>query len=225
MGNFFTTGPFWAVYVVLFLMAMARGQMMYWIGRIPTEQALKRTAPTTGWRARAHRWLSDGGADAGVRSIQRWGLPVVSFCYVTVGFQSLVQAAAGLLRIPLLWYILAQIPGSLAWAAIYSTIGFGLWAAIIAAAAGSPAGLIAMILALALIVTLIAIRIRRKRARAAAEPPLLTGAGSEPVETAGVDDGAGLEVDSTDAHGGGAVGSRSAHAGKASDDAPITPSS
>ncbi|WP_434080591.1 DedA family protein [Sanguibacter sp. Z1732] len=140
MGNFFTTGPFWAVYVVLFLMAMARGQMMYWIGRIPTEQALKRTAPTTGWRARAHRWLSDGGADAGVRSIQRWGLPVVSFCYVTVGFQSLVQAAAGMLRIPLLWYILAQIPGSLAWAAIYSTIGFGLWAAIIAAAAGSPAG-------------------------------------------------------------------------------------
>ncbi|MGC0142339.1 DedA family protein [Pseudactinotalea sp. Z1732] len=223
MGNFFTTGPFWAVYVVLFLMAMARGQMMYWIGRIPTEQALKRTAPTTGWRARAHRWLSDGGADAGVRSIQRWGLPVVSFCYVTVGFQSLVQAAAGMLRIPLLWYILAQIPGSLAWAAIYSTIGFGLWAAIIAAAAGSPAGLIAMTLALALAVTLIALRIRRKRARAAAEPPLLTGTGTEPVEPGSVD--GGLDGGDTGLRGGGAHGSQTAHARKASDDAPVTPSS
>lgn len=173
MGNFFTTGPFWAVYVVLFLMAMARGQMMYWIGRVPTEQALKRTAPTTGWRARAHRWLSDGGADAGVRSIQRWGLPVVSFCYVTVGFQSLVQAAAGMLRIPLLWYVLAQIPGSLAWAAIYSTIGFGLWAAIIAAAAGSPEGLIAISVVVAAVITLIVLRFRRrKRARATARPSL-----------------------------------------------------
>src|SRR5699024_1750945 len=115
MSNFLSEGPFWAVFTALFFGAMARGQLLYWIGRIPTEQALKRTAPTTGWQAKVHRWLSDGGADAGVRSIQRWGLPIVSLCYVTVGFQSLVQAAAGMLRTPLLWYILAQIPGALAW--------------------------------------------------------------------------------------------------------------
>src|SRR5690625_7379250 len=89
MSNFLSEGPFWAVFIVLFIGAMLRGQLLYWIGRIPTEQALKRTAPTSGWRYKVHRWLSDGGADAGVRSIQRWGLPIVSLCYLTVGFQSL----------------------------------------------------------------------------------------------------------------------------------------
>lgn len=164
MSNFLSEGPFWAVFTALFFGAMARGQLLYWIGRIPTEQALKRTAPTTGWQAKAHRWLSDGGADAGVRSIQRWGLPIVSLCYLTVGFQSLVQAAAGMLRTPLLWYILAQIPGSLAWAFIYSTIGFAMWAAVAAAAAGSPWGIIAIVLMLAAVVALI---VRRRRRRAA----------------------------------------------------------
>src|SRR5690625_3078806 len=166
MSNFLSEGPFWAVFIVLFIGAMLRGQLLYWIGRIPTEQALKRTAPTSGWRYRAHRWLSDGGADAGVRSIQRWGLPIVSLCYLTVGFQSLVQAAAGMLRTPLLWYVLAQIPGALAWAFIYSTIGFAMWAALAAAAAGSPWG-IAAIAAVVLTVVLLIVRRRRRTAKRA----------------------------------------------------------
>ncbi len=165
MNNFLSEGPFWAVFTFLFIGAMLRGQLLYWIGRIPTEQALKRTAPTSGWRYRAHRWLSDGGADAGVRSIQRWGLPIVSLCYLTVGFQSLVQAAAGMLRTPLLWYVLAQIPGALAWAFIYSTIGFAMWAALAAAAAGSPWG-IAAIAAVVLTVVLLIVRRRRRKAAA-----------------------------------------------------------
>src|SRR5699024_715407 len=126
-------------------------------------------ASSSGWRYKVHRWLSDGGADAGVRSIQRWGLPIVSLCYVTVGFQSLVQAAAGMLRTPLLWYILAQIPGALAWAFIYSTIGFAMWAAVAAAAAGSPWGLLAIVLVLAAVVTLIVHRRRRRAAQRAAD--------------------------------------------------------
>ncbi|HLS25048.1 MAG TPA: VTT domain-containing protein [Beutenbergiaceae bacterium] len=167
MSNFLSEGPFWAVFIVLFIGAMLRGQLLYWIGRIPTEQALKRTAPTSGWRYKVHRWLSDGGADAGVRSIQRWGLPIVSLCYLTVGFQSLVQAAAGMLRTPLHWYVLAQIPGALAWGFIYSTIGFAMWAALAAAAAGSPWG-IAIIAAVLLTVVLLVVRRRRRRAPAEA---------------------------------------------------------
>ncbi len=164
VSTFLNEGPFWMVFGALFLGAMARGQMMYWIGRIPTQAAINRTAPTEGWRARAHQWLAGGGADAGIRSLRKWGLPVVSVCYLTVGFQSIVQAAAGVLRIPLPWYILAQIPGALAWALIYSTIGFAVWAAVLAAAAGSPWGIAVLVALVALITTLV---VRRRRARAA----------------------------------------------------------
>lgn len=179
VSDFLANGPFWLVFAVLFVGAMLRGQMMYWIGRIPTEQALKRTAPTTGWRGRAHEWLSGGGADAGIRSIRRWGLPVVSAGYLTIGFQSVVQAAAGVLRIPLPWYILAQIPGALAWALIYSTIGFALWAAALAAAAGSPWGVAAIIALLATAVSAILLRRRRRRAASLLPAPTPTPSVSE----------------------------------------------
>src|SRR5690625_1581006 len=167
MSNFLSESPFWAVLSVLFIGAMLGGQLLYWNRLMPTEQALKRTAPSSGWRYKVHRWLSDGGADAGVRSIQRWSLPIVSLCYLTVGFQSLVQAAAGMLRTPLHWYVLAQIPGALAWGFIYSTIGFAMWAALAAAAAGSPWG-IAIIAAVLLTVVLLVVRRRRRRAPAEA---------------------------------------------------------
>lgn len=170
--EFLANGPFWAVFAAMFVLAMLRGQMMYWIGRLPTEQALKRIAPTSGWQARAHRWLSDGGADAGIASIRRWGLPVVSVGYVTIGFQSVVQAGAGVLRVPLPWYLLAQVPGALAWALIYSTIGFAVWAAVIAAAAGSPWGIAGIIALVAAIISVVVILRRRRTTRDRIDAPV-----------------------------------------------------
>lgn len=176
MSDFFDHGPFWLVFATLFLGAMARGQMMYWAGRIVTEQALRRTKPADGWRLQVHRWLAGGGADSGIRAIRRWGLAIVPVGYLTVGFQSMVQVGAGVLRIRLLWYALAQIPGALAWALIYSTIGFAIWGAILAAAAGSPLGLTALALAAIVLVTTILLRRRhrsRTRARSTAATALL----------------------------------------------------
>lgn len=162
MPDFLASMPFWVAFVVLFLGAMARGQMVYWVGRVATEQTLRRTHPQQGWKRRMHDWLEAGGAEPGVRALRRWGLGMVPLCYLTVGFQSMVQAAAGILRIELWKYVLAQIPGALAWATIYATIGFAAWEAVMAAAAGSPLGL-AAILAVTVVIVLTVVFMRRRR--------------------------------------------------------------
>lgn len=172
--DFLTGIPFWLAFVALFLGAMARGQAVYWVGRVATEQTLRRTSPTTeGWRRRAHEWLAAGGAEPGVRALRRWGLVVVPLSYLTVGFQSMVQAGAGILRIETWKYTIAQIPGALAWATIYTTIGFAAWEAVMGAAAGSPVGLAAILVVVVVIVSAIVLT-RRRRSVADAQP--------EPVE-------------------------------------------
>jgi len=160
--DFLATAPFWVAFVALFLGAMTRGQLVYWVGRVATEQTLRRTRPQDGWQRRMHGWLEAGGADPGVRALRRWGLVMVPLCYLTVGFQSMVQAGAGILRIEVWKYALAQIPGALAWATIYATIGFAAWEAVMATAAGSPLGL-AVILAVVLVIAVTIAFLRRRR--------------------------------------------------------------
>lgn len=158
------TAPFWVALLGLSAIAMARGQATYWIARLVTEQALRRVRPAEGWQARVHAWLQGEGIAHGRRSIERWGLVVVPLCYLTVGFQTVVLAAAGVLRITWLRFSLAQLPGALAWGLIYTTIGFAAWEAILLAAAGSPwalAGLIALLVVLA--ATLVSRRSRPRR--------------------------------------------------------------
>lgn len=162
MPDFLTELPFWVAFGFLFVGAMLRGQGTYWIGRVATEQTLRRTRPTSGWRLRAHQALSHQGTRTGVAAIRRWGLLVVPVAYLTVGFQSMVMAGAGVLRIPWPRFTLAQVPGALAWAGIYSTIGFAIWTAAIAAAAGSPAG-IAVLVAIALLILAVVLLHRRHR--------------------------------------------------------------
>ncbi|WP_159620650.1 DedA family protein [Ruania rhizosphaerae] len=178
MPEFLTGIPFAVVLASLSAGAWLRGQLLYWIGRIPTDQALRRTHPGHGWRKRVHDWLAGGGADAGIVAIRRWGLVAVPLCYVTVGFQSMVQAAAGVLRITWWKYALAQIPGALAWGTIYSTIGFAVWEAALAAAAGSPVGIGVIVVLVAAGVTAIVL-VRRRRERQPATLAAGDQAGSE----------------------------------------------
>lgn len=159
----FEDRPFLIALALLFGIAMARGQGTYWIARLVTEQALRHTHPTQGWQATVHRWLQGEGLARGRRSIERWGLVVVPLCYLTVGFQTLVLAAAGVMRIGWVRFTLAQIPGALAWGAIYATIGFAAWEAGMAAAAGSPWGVATLVLLVLLAIALVLTR--RSRAR------------------------------------------------------------
>lgn len=151
-------------FAVLFLVAVARGQLTYWIARAVTERALSRTAATQGWQASVHHWLQGEGPARGRRSLHKWGLVVVPLCYLTVGFQTLVLAAAGVMRITWVWFSLAQLPGAAAWALIYSTIGFAVWQAGLAAAAGSGLALAAFAsIAVVYAATLVSRRVRAKR--------------------------------------------------------------
>lgn len=162
MPEFLTGWPFWLVFGFMYLGATVRGQATYWTGRVVTEQTLRRSRPRTGWRRRAHAWLAGEGAERGIEAIRRWGLVVVPFSYLTVGFQTMVNAGAGVLRVSWPLYSVVQVPGALAWALIYSTIGWAVWEAAVAAAAGSPWGL-AGIVALAVVLGATALVRRRRR--------------------------------------------------------------
>lgn len=157
-------GPFWIALVVLFLGAMARGQATYWVARVVTEQTLARTHPIEGWMAQVHTWLQGEGTQRGRDALERWGLVMIPLCYLTVGFQTLVIASAGMLRIGWPIFTLVQIPGALAWGLIYATIGFAVWGAAIAAFAGSPLALLGLIAILLVVGLTIVLSHRRRRA-------------------------------------------------------------
>jgi membrane protein DedA with SNARE-associated domain len=159
--------PIAAVVAVLYLIATVRGQATYWLARALTEQALRhsdrraeegRSDRPDRW-AGLRRWLQGEDVEAGVRSLRRWGLAAVPFCYLTVGFQTLVLAAAGVLRIPWRQFTVAQVPGALAWAAIYATIGIAAWEAMLAAVAGRPAAVLGVG---AVVVVVVATRLSRR---------------------------------------------------------------
>ncbi len=157
---------FWLTFGLLFLVALLRGQLTYWVARVVVEGTLARTHPQQGWRRSVHTWLQGEGLARGRRSIQRWGLIVVPLSYLTVGFQTLVLAAAGVMRLRWSWFTAAQVPGAAAWALIYATIGFAVWQAAVAAAAGSPLALAGLgAIAVVYAATLVSKRIRNSRAR------------------------------------------------------------
>lgn len=60
--------------------------------------------------------------------VARWGAPVVAVSFLTVGIQTLVNLAAGVMRMPLRRYLPALIVGSILWAFLYATVGFATFA-------------------------------------------------------------------------------------------------
>lgn len=143
--------PFGVAFVLLWCIAMLRGQGTYWLARVLTEQALRHTRPTVGWRASAHSWLNSDALDRGRGAVQRCGIAAVPLCYLTVGVQTVVLASAGVLRMPWVRFTLAQSLGALAWAGIYATVGFAVWAAFMRAALdGGVVGIVVLAVLLAL---------------------------------------------------------------------------
>lgn len=141
--------PFIVALTLLWLIAMARGQATYWLARGVAGTTIRRTTDSNGWRRSVHEWLAGEGVGSGRRAIERRGLPMISLAYLTVGFQTLVMAGAGVLRIQWSRFTLAQVPGALAWAVIYATVGFAAWRTAMAAAAQSAwaLGVVAVVIA------------------------------------------------------------------------------
>ncbi|WP_156802506.1 DedA family protein [Corynebacterium lubricantis] len=162
--------PFWAVWLFLYFGATIRGQATYWIGRGVVTGAT-RTKRGPAWWQRTRDRLAEAETSAGHKAIERVGIVAIPFAYVTVGLQSAIILAAGLLQISWRKFSLAQIPGAVAWATIYSTIGFAAWASVARALAGDWWPLVVLLIVVAVIVGVIQWRRRRSRDRREANAP------------------------------------------------------
>lgn len=127
--------PFAIAVIALFCIVLLRAQATYWLGRAVAAGA------TT--RASVRRVTEGPGAVRAIALLHRWGPIAVTLSFFTVGLQTLVNAAAGLVRMPWLRYTLFMIPGCVAWAFIYATIGLAAFLAVVSAGAGSPWGIAA----------------------------------------------------------------------------------
>lgn len=147
--------PFLITFTVLLGIVFLRAQATYWIGRGVITGAM---------HTRLAGRLSGPRLTRAVGALKRWGLPVITISFVTVGFQTAVNAGAGLIR--MMWgrYTLAMLPGCIAWAAIYATVGLAAVTGWLRLGTGSRWAVIAGVIVLAaVVVTVLLIRRRRHR--------------------------------------------------------------
>ena len=148
--------PFAVVVAVLFVIVLLRAQATYWLGRGLTAGTIR-----SGIGAAIGRRLSGPGLARAATYLNRWGPLAVTVSFLTIGIQTLINLGAGLTRMPFAIYTAAMIPGCVAWAFIYATIGMTAFYAAVAAATGSPIGIAAVVAAVAAIALLV---LRRRRA-------------------------------------------------------------
>ena len=106
--------PFPFIVAAMFVIVFLRAGATYWLGRLASAGA---------HRTRLARMMDSPRYLKAIRSVNEYGAPIVAVSFVTVGFQTLANLAAGASRMPLPRYLPALVLGGLAWALIYSTIG------------------------------------------------------------------------------------------------------
>lgn len=133
----------WAIVAFLFVVVLLRAQGTYWAGRW-----LRRGADSVAHRpseppqdphgdpapalppptrsSRLARVLSGPEMDRAQRFLERWGYIGVPLSFLTVGFQTLVNATAGYIRMRWDLYTLAMLPGCVAWACVYGLVSLSL---------------------------------------------------------------------------------------------------
>lgn len=99
-----------ALYVIVFL----RANGTFWLGR---------AAAAGVRRTRLARLLASPGYRRAAQRIDRYGAPVIALSFLTVGFQTLANLAAGATGMLQRHYLPAVAVGSLLWALLYATLG------------------------------------------------------------------------------------------------------
>ncbi|GAA3340846.1 hypothetical protein GCM10017714_22360 [Curtobacterium pusillum] len=155
MPSFLEGLPFRWLVLALFVVVFCRAQGTYWLARGAVAGAS---------RSRWGRWLESAAVRRGSALLARWGLPVVTVSFLTVGMQTIVNAAAGVARVPWWRYTVAMVPGCVAWAFVSATVGIALFWAVVAAFAGSPWGVVALGASVAVGVVVWWVRRRRRPA-------------------------------------------------------------
>ena len=140
----------WAI-AFLYLVIWCRAGATYLVGR-----GARRAAE----RGRLSTMLRSPGVERATALVNRWGAWVVALSFLTVGFQTAANAAAGLTGMPARRYLPALAVGGLAWAVIYATVGLVAVVGWFELFLVSPAGAVAV---LALLVVLVAVVLRPRR--------------------------------------------------------------
>ncbi len=124
--SFITEGPWWGLFGFLFVVVLLRAQSTYWLGRwvrrgaaTVADHAEKRHSP----RARLARRFSGPAMDRARAFLDRWGFVGVPLSFLTIGFQTAVNGAAGYTRMRWDLYTAAMLPGCVAWATMYALVG------------------------------------------------------------------------------------------------------
>lgn len=152
--------PLIAVWALLYLIVLCRAGATYALGRAARRGAARFRRIDTLLRSAKYRRVEE--------QLHRWGAPLVALSFLTIGFQTVVNAAAGATRMALIRYLPALALGGAAWALIYSTIGFVGFAAIAVAYQRAPLLTIAALAVLLCALVLFVIVRIRTRSRSSA---------------------------------------------------------
>ncbi len=155
MTSWYEGEPFAVTVSVLFVIVLLRAQATYWLARGVRAGLLKTSLADRVTGARTER---------ATIALHRWGPPVVTLSFLTIGLQTVVNAAAGLIRMPWIRYSVAMVIGCAAWAVIYATIGIAAVEASLALAARSPWALVGVLVLAAVAVGAVMV-LRRRRSR------------------------------------------------------------
>ncbi|WP_062201898.1 DedA family protein [Demequina salsinemoris] len=128
--SFVSDGPWLGLFLFLFCVVLLRAQATYWAGRWVRRGAeVAAHDEVHGRRARFASHLSGPSWERAQRFLDRWGFVGVPLSFLTIGFQTMVNAAAGYTRMRWDLYTAAMIPGCVAWAVVYSFLGLSLMSA------------------------------------------------------------------------------------------------
>lgn len=122
----------WAIAIFLFIVVFFRTQATYWAGRWVRSGATTLAAePDKHPRlARVSARLSGPRLERGQALLDRWGFIAIPLSFLTVGVQTLVNAAAGYGRMRWDLYTLVMLPGCALWVGAYFAVGasaYRLW--------------------------------------------------------------------------------------------------
>lgn len=169
MPDWVDSASFWPLFAFFAGIAFLRTLVTYWIARTVSTWTVERTHTDRAWVIRIQGWLSGPNAIRGKRVLERWGLIAIPASFLMSGTKTIVNGAAGILRIPFGRYLAVMVLGCLIHGTIYATIGWATWTAALAAATGSPIG-IAVLIGLVALIVLAVIAHRRHHANM---PPVL----------------------------------------------------
>lgn len=107
--------PFPVIVCALFVIVFFRANATYWVGR---------ALAVGGQHSRFVSVLERPSYLRAANWIRNWGAPAVAVSFLTVGFQTMANLAAGVARMPLHRYLIAVFFGGIGWAVVYGTVGF-----------------------------------------------------------------------------------------------------